>query len=88
MCHTANQWRSPGFLRVWQGRRLGDLYERMRLTMPQDDPGRLGAQEYADIIAYMLSLHSVPTGTVVRELPSDLAILDAIYITSAPAQGN
>ena len=85
-CHSASEWRGPGFLRVWEGRRLGDLYERIRRTMPQNDPGRLTAEEYADIVAYMLSLHDVPTSDGQRELPSDLEVLDAIFVTPAESR--
>ena len=82
-CHSAREWRGPGLLRLWGGRRLGDLYERIRRTMPQNDPGRLTPEECADIVAYMLSLQDVPTGDGQRELPSDLEVLDAIFFTPA-----
>ena len=85
-CHSADEWRGPGFLRLWEGRRLGDLYERIRRTMPQNDPGRLTEEEYADIVAYMLGLQDVPTGDGQRELPSDLEVLDAIFFTPAKNQ--
>ena len=82
-CHSAGEWRGEGFIRLWEGRRLGDLYERIRRTMPQNDPGRLTAEEYVDIVAYMLSLQDVPTGGGQRELPADLEVLDAIFVTPA-----
>ncbi len=85
-CHSANEWRGPGFFRLWEGRRLGDLYERICRTMPQNDPGRLIAEECADIVAYMLRLQDVPTGDGQRELPSDLEVLDAIFLTPAENQ--
>ena len=86
VCHSASEWRGPRFLRSWEGRRLGDLYERIRRTMPQNDPGRQTAEEYADIVAYMLSLQNVPTGDGQRELPSDLEVLDAIFVTPAESR--
>ena len=85
-CHSASEWRGPGFLRLWEGRRLGDLYVRIFRTMPQNDPGRLTVEECADIVAYMLSLQDVPTGDGQRELPSDLELLDAIFFTPAENQ--
>jgi len=85
-CHSVSEWRGPGFIRLWEGRRVGDLYERICRTMPQNDPGRLIPQECADVVAYMLSLQDVPTGERQRELPSDLEVLDAIFITPTENQ--
>ena len=50
------------FLANWYGLTLGDLFERMRLTMPQEKPGTLGLQQYADILAYVLSFNKFPAG--------------------------
>jgi S-disulfanyl-L-cysteine oxidoreductase SoxD len=50
------------FLANWNGLTLGDLFERVRKTMPQDAPGRLSRQESADILAYMLSVNKFPAG--------------------------
>src|SRR5258706_406718 len=33
------------FLARWQDMTLGDLFEKIRTTMPTDSPGRLGRQE-------------------------------------------
>ena len=82
-CHSVSEWRGPGFLRLWTGRRVGDLYERICRTMPQNDPGRLLPGECADVIAYMFGLQGVPTGDGQRELPSDIEVLDTVFITPA-----
>src|SRR6266478_1833947 len=37
------------FMANWNGLTLGDLFERIRRTMPQDKPGRLSRQYKADI---------------------------------------
>ena len=47
----------------WNGLTLGDLFERMRTSMPQNDPGGLSRQQNADILAYMLSSNKFPAGT-------------------------
>src|SRR4051812_34168550 len=39
------------FVERWQN--AGELFEKIRSTMPTDSPGRLGRQEYADILAYI-----------------------------------
>jgi quinoprotein glucose dehydrogenase len=50
------------FLSDWNGLTVGDLFERIRLSMPQDHPGRLSRQENADIISYILGVNKFPTG--------------------------
>jgi mono/diheme cytochrome c family protein len=50
------------FLSSWNGLTVGDLFERIRVTMPQDDPGTLNRQENADIISYILSVNKFPSG--------------------------
>jgi mono/diheme cytochrome c family protein len=50
------------FLSNWSGLTVGDLFERMRTTMPLDRPGRLSRQDNADILAHMLSVNQFPTG--------------------------
>ena len=43
------------FRNRWQGRALGELFELVRVEMPQDDPGSLTPAETADLVAYILS---------------------------------
>jgi mono/diheme cytochrome c family protein len=54
------------FTSSWNGLTLGDLYERIRTTMPYDDPGTLTRQQNADVIAYILRAARFPAGA--REL--------------------
>jgi mono/diheme cytochrome c family protein len=54
------------FTASWNGLTLGDLFERIRTTMPYDDPGALTRQENADVIAYILRAGRFPAGA--REL--------------------
>ena len=51
-----------GFLSNWNGTTVGDLFERIRKSMPQDDPGKLSRQQNADILAFMFSANKFPTG--------------------------
>ncbi|HTS31122.1 MAG TPA: cytochrome c [Bryobacteraceae bacterium] len=51
-----------GFVANWNGLTMGDLFERIRISMPTDAPGRLTRQENADVLAYMLSLNKFPAG--------------------------
>ena len=60
------------FLANWDGLTVGDLFERIRKTMPQDDPKRLSSQQDADILAYMLRLNDFPTGKTELERRAEL----------------
>jgi len=46
----------------WNGLTVGDLYERIRESMPPDDPGRVGRQQVADVLAYILNANGMPAG--------------------------
>lgn len=50
------------FLSNWNGLTLGDLFERMRKTMPQSAAGKLNRQQNADILAFVLSANKFPAG--------------------------
>jgi mono/diheme cytochrome c family protein len=66
------------FTSNWNDLTLGDLFERIRLTMPLDSPGRLSRQQNADVIAYLLKTNEWPSGAT--ELPSESAALKQIKI--------
>ena len=63
-CHNSSILTGQSFQLAWVGRTAFDLYERMRTTMPLDDPGRLSTQEYVDIVAYLFKLNGYPAGTI------------------------
>jgi len=46
----------------WNGLTVGDLFDRIRKTMPQGSPGKLTRQQDADILAYLLSFNKFPAG--------------------------
>jgi mono/diheme cytochrome c family protein len=51
----------------WEGVPLNELFERMRMTMPQNKPGSLGRQQNADLLAYMLEAGKFPAGSAVLD---------------------
>jgi mono/diheme cytochrome c family protein len=55
------------FIKNWSGSTVGDLVERARRSMPEDDPGSLTRQQYTDVITYVLGSNHYPTGKT--ELP-------------------
>jgi len=50
------------FLSNWNGLTLGDLYDRIRKTMPQGAVGKLSKQQDADVLAFLLSFNKFPAG--------------------------
>lgn len=50
------------FMSNWNGLTVGDLFERIRKTMPQNAPGKLNKQDTADILAYVLQFNKFPDG--------------------------
>ena len=64
----------------WNDLTLGDLFERIRVSMPLDRPGRLNRQQNADVIAYILKTGQWPSGA--REVPTDLPALRQIKVES------
>ena len=68
------------FLSNWNGLTLGDLYDRIRKTMPQGSPGKLNKQQDADVLAYLLSFNKFPAGKT--ELQKQVEFLREIRFES------
>lgn len=62
----------------WNDLSVGDLFERLRITMPADKPGSVSAQDNADIVAFLLSKNGFPPGAA--ELPPQAEVLKGIKI--------
>jgi mono/diheme cytochrome c family protein len=50
------------FIDRWREDSLDALFDFMKTQMPRDDPGKLAAGAYVDILAYLLSRNSFPAG--------------------------
>ena len=72
-CHASSEFTGSSFQRRWRNRAVGDIYEFILYSMPDDNPGGLPEQTYADIIAYMLDLNDFPAGDT--ELPTSMDTL-------------
>ena len=59
----------PEFSAEWNGLTVGDVFERIRTSMPQEAPGSLTREQYADIVAHILSANKFPAGA--KELEHD-----------------
>ena len=60
---------------------LGDVFDRIRTTMPQDNPGSLTRDDVADILAYLLKANALPPGA--KELDRRSEYLKAIGFSAA-----
>ena len=58
------------FQDTWKNRSIGELFERIRMTMPQSEPGSLSPERTAQIVAYILSANELPPGD--RALAEDV----------------
>ena len=72
---------SPGlvggeFVWNWNGLSVGDLFERLRISMPQGVPSSVSRQEKADILAFLLEANEFPAGDT--ELANRTAMLAGI----------
>jgi len=76
-CHTPDQFVGE-FLMAWNGKTASDLLEMIREKMPQDRPGSLPRQQYADILAYLFEKNGLPPGK--DELPPAQADLERVNI--------
>jgi cytochrome c len=60
------------FFANWNGLTLGDLFERMRVSMPQNAPGSLSRQQNADILAFILKVNQFPVGKAELDRQTDI----------------
>jgi mono/diheme cytochrome c family protein len=60
------------FLSNWNGLTLDILFERIRLTMPSDNPARVGRMPKADILAYILRMNRFPAGKAELQYKAEL----------------
>ena len=54
--------------------KIGDFFDRVSQTMPLSSPGSLSAQQYADVVSFILQKSGAPAGTT--ELPSEEGCAD------------
>jgi len=71
----------------WNGLTLGDLFDRIRKTMPQTKPGSLTRQQNADVLAFMLSVNKFPSGKTELYRQSEM-LKEIRFETKKPAAKN
>ena len=77
-CHAPNRFTDDLFYSSFAGKPLWEMFDVISDTMPEDNPGSMKKEEYADVIAYLLKLNNFPAGSV--ELPIDKDALSAIMM--------
>ena len=76
-CHAPSRFTDDQlFLTPYAGKPLWEMYEVISDTMPEDDPGGMKPEEYADVIAFLLHLNGFATGAA--ELPPSKEALSTI----------
>ena len=80
-CHSTAEFTGSSFMRRWSSRAVGNIYEFVLYSMPDDNPGGLPQQTYADIIAYLLQINDFPAGDT--ELPTSLDALMDMKMSAA-----
>jgi cytochrome c1 len=81
-CHGAEKYAGEAFAKNWVGRTVFDLFDQIKTTMPDDNPGGLTAQQYKDIVAYILKTNGIPAGT--DSLPGDPEAMRLLKIDLKP----
>ena len=67
------------FAQSWVDRKLDELADRIKDTMPADKPGSLAPETNIDIVAFLLKSNGYGAGT--RPLPAESIDLQQITIT-------
>jgi len=77
---TAPALDGTDFAANWKDENVGSLFERVRATMPADNPGSLKRDQVADLVAFILNYNKYPLGKA--DLPTEFEALKAIKITA------
>ena len=77
-CHAPNRFTDDLFYTSFAGKPLWEMFDVISDSMPEDNPGSLKKEEYADVIAYLLKLNNFPAGQT--DLPTDKEALSLIQM--------
>lgn len=81
-CHETKDVTGADFRTKWVGQPLFTLYEQIRTTMPDGNPGSLAKEEYAAALAYILKLNGLPAGPTA--LGTDSVSLSGVKLELPP----
>ncbi|HYE85415.1 MAG TPA: cytochrome c [Vicinamibacterales bacterium] len=77
-CHAPNRFTDDLFYQSFAGKPMWEMFDVISDSMPEDNPGSMKKEEYADVIAYLLQLNRFPVGPT--ELPTDKDALSVIMM--------
>jgi mono/diheme cytochrome c family protein len=77
-CHPPSSFGGGSFAERWDGQTMAEVFEFVSNAMPENDPGGLKQEEYADVLAYILRINAYPAGS--DELPTDRDALKKLAI--------
>ena len=70
------------FIAAWRGLAVSDLFDKISMTMPSNEPGKLTPRQAADVLAFVLSVNRYPAGTT--ELPNEASQLKELRMVAPP----
>ena len=86
-CHEITEFTAAGaYLEEVEGKPLWETFEYIWAEMPEDEPGSLNPEDYADVLAYIFSIYGLPSGAAA--LPIDRESLEAITIVRPSLPGS
>ena len=85
-CHVPSDYEGDAFKAKFVGGTAFDMFEQIRTSMPQSDPGSLSRQQYADLVAYLFQLNALPAGK--NELATEADALKAIKVEAKNPQAS
>lgn len=83
-CHESKDVTGADFRTKWGGQPLFTLFEQIRTTMPDGNPGSLPKSDYAAALAYILKLNGVAAGAT--PLAADSVALAGVKLVLPAAQ--
>jgi len=86
-CHEMEEFTGVGaYLEKMEEESVWEVFEYIWSEMPEDRPAWLEPEQYADILAYILSVYGAPAGD--RDMPIDREPLIDIKITRPELPGS
>jgi len=76
----------PAFLANWDGLTVGDLYQRIRVSMPPANPRRLSRRQIVDILSHVMKANEFPAGKT--ELAQEIEAMKQVRIEATKSKAN
>jgi mono/diheme cytochrome c family protein len=81
-CHVPEDYTGDAFKAKFVGGTVFDMYDLIKSSMPQNNPGSLSNTEYADVVAYLFKLNGLPSRA--EDMPALPESLKAIKVEQKP----